>query len=173
MTARDTYATIKNLRATRFFLSKPLERADLEAILEAGRWTGSSKNVQGWTLVVFEDAAGRERIATAGDFTNPVRNSVATIALVKNPEGNDFDIGRLAQNLMLAAATRGVGSCPVTLHHTDVAREVLGLSDGQSCKYAVAFGYPDPEAEEASRAKRRAAGTTGRKPAEDMIRRDG
>ncbi len=81
--------------------------------------------------------------------------------------------GRLAQNLMLAAATRGVGSCPVTLHHAEVAREVLGLSEGQSCKYAVALGYPDPAAEEASRAKRRAAGTSGRKAASDVIKREG
>ncbi|NIR39418.1 MAG: nitroreductase, partial [Actinobacteria bacterium] len=73
------------------------------AVLEAARWTGSSKNVQGWEfIVVVGDRL--EVLASAGKFTDPVRNSTATIALVSTPEGNEFDIGRVAQNIMLAAA---------------------------------------------------------------------
>jgi len=168
----SAYHLIKGLRVTRSFLPRALDRADLNAILEAGRWTGSSKNRQGWELVVMEDAAARQRLATAGDFADPVRNAAAAVALVKTEEGNDFDIGRLAQNLMLAAATRGVGSCPVTLHHSDIIRSVLDLPADRSCRYAVALGYPDLVAEEAGRALRRAAGFWGRKPAADVIKRE-
>jgi nitroreductase len=167
----STYDTIKGLRVTRSYLARSLDRGDLEAILEAGRWTGSSKNRQGWVLVVVEDAAARERLATAGDFADPIRNAAAAVALVKTADGNDFDIGRLAQNLMLAAATRGVGSCPVTLHHTEVVHGALGLPDDQSCRFAIALGYPDPVAEEAGRALRRAAGMWGRKPPDEVIKR--
>ena len=55
------YAAIKGLRVTRSYLARSIDPADLAAILEAGRWTGSSKNRQGWVLVVIEDAAARER----------------------------------------------------------------------------------------------------------------
>ena len=168
----DAYSTIKGLRATRHFESRPLDPDDLNGILEAGRWTGSSKNVQGWQLVVFEDAAGRERLATAGSYTDPVRNAAAAIALVRTADGNDFDIGRLAQNLMLAAAARGVASCPVTLHHTEVAHTVLGLGAQEQCRYAIALGYPDRAAERAARDKRRASGAGGRRPADQVIRRN-
>lgn len=167
----DAYATIKGLRATRHFEARPLDPPDLSAILEAGRWTGSSKNVQGWQLVVFEDAAARQRLATAGSYTDPVRNAAAAIALVRTAVGNDFDIGRLAQNLMLAAAARGVASCPVTLHNTEVARTVLGLGSEEQCRYAIALGYPDREAERVAREKRRASGAGGRRPADQVIRR--
>lgn len=167
----SAYSLIKGLRVTRSFLPRALDRSDLDAILEAGRWTGSSKNRQGWVLLVIEEASARERLATAGDYTDPVRQGAAAVALVKTDEGNDFDIGRLAQNLMLAAATRGVGSCPVTLHHTEIAHRVLDLPAGQSCRFVVALGYPDPVAEEAGRALRRAAGMWGRKPADQVIRR--
>lgn len=167
----DAYQTIKGLRAVRHYEPRPLDPADLAAVLEAGRWTGSSKNVQGWIFVVVEEAAARERLATAGDYTDPIRNCAAAVALVRTAEGNDFDIGRAAQNLMLAAATRGVASCPITLHHTDLARAVLGLSPGQDCRYAVALGYPDHVADAAAVAKRRSAGMGGRKPADDVIRR--
>ena len=168
----NAYRTIKGLRATRSFEPRPLEPADLDAILEAGRWTGSSKNVQGWVLVVIEDPAGRERLAAAGNFTDPVRNCAAAVALVKTSEGNDFDIGRVAQNLMLAAAARGVGSCPVTLHHVEIAREVLALPGVHECRYAVALGYPDRNAESVARAGRRSAGMGGRKPTDQVIRRE-
>ena len=167
----STYRTIKGLRAVRHFEPRPIDPTDLEAILEAGRWTGSSKNVQGWVFVVFESAAARERLATAGDYTDPIRNAAAAVALVKTAEGNDFDIGRAAQNLMLAAATRGVASCPITLHHADIARSVVGLTAGQACRYAIALGYPDRVADEAERAKRRSAGRGGRKPVDAVIKR--
>ncbi len=167
----NPYQLIKGLRATRHFETRTLDPADLEAILEAGRWTGSSKNVQGWVFVVCEDSAARSRLAAAGDFTDPIRNGAVAIALVKTPEGNDFDIGRAAQNLMLAAFSRGVASCPVTLHHTEKASEALDLPNDHSCRYAVALGYPDLDAEAAARAKRRASGAGGRKPPDRVVRR--
>jgi nitroreductase len=165
----STYRTIKGLRAVRHYESRPLDPADLAAILEAGRWTGSSKNVQGWIFVVVEQPEARERLATAGDYTDPIRRAAAAVALVKTVAGNDFDIGRAAQNVMLAADARGVASCPITLHHDDVARRVLELTDGQECRYAIALGYPDRAADAAARAQRRAAGAGGRKPADEVI----
>ena len=51
-------------------------------------------------------------------------------------------MGRLAQNLMLAANPLGVGSCPVTFHRSDDAAKVLGLPEGAICRYGIAFGYP-------------------------------
>jgi nitroreductase len=169
----SAYRTIKGLRAVRHYQPRPLAPEDLAAILEAGRWTGSSKNVQGWVFVVCEEVADREALATAGDYTDPIRNAAAAVALVKTAAGNDFDIGRAAQNLMLAATTRGVASCPVTLHHTDTARSVLGLGPDEECRYAIALGYPDREADAAARANRRRSGLGGRRPAETVIRRRG
>ncbi len=110
-----------------------------------------------------------EVLASAGKFTDPVRNSTATIALVSTPEGNEFDIGRVAQNIMLAAAARGIGSCPVTLHHQERAVEVLGLPDGYSCRYAVTLGYPFDEGEERLRRARRSDGMGGRKPLTELV----
>lgn len=168
----SAYSLIRGLRATRHFLPRPLDPADLAAILEAGRWTGSSKNVQGWQFVVFEDPADRELLASAGAYTDPVRNAAAAIALVRTAAGNDFDIGRAAQNLMLAASARGVASCPVTLHDAATAVAVLGLQPGEECRYAVALGYPDEFAERQARDKRRTAGAGGRRPTDEVIRRD-
>jgi nitroreductase len=75
-----------------------------------------------------------------------------------------FDSGRVAQNIMLAAAAIGVASCPITLHRSDDVAEVLGLGQERSCRYAVTLGYP---AEEAA-PKRKG----GRKPLDELVHWD-
>lgn len=159
-----TYQEILALRAIRDYEKKPIDPSHLEAILEAARWTGSSKNRQDWSFVVVDDPDRLQGLAEHGDFTQPVRDSAATIVLVKEPGGNMFDIGRAAQNIMLAARTQGVASCPITLHRSDDCRAFLGLGPDQVAMYAVALGYPTPDAE-----PRRYG---GRKAPSEVIRAD-
>jgi nitroreductase len=165
----EVYDAIRSLRVVRAFRPDPIPREVLDEILEAGRWTGSSKNRQGWAFVVVDDAEGRDRLASAGSFSGPIRASAVSVALVRTAEGNDFDIGRVAQNIMLAAAARGVGSCPVTLHDSDRARQVTGIPPDAECRYAVALGYADEGPEQAQRTRRREQGVSGRKPVGDIV----
>lgn len=164
----ETYEHIRSLRVVRSYLDEPLADDDLDAILEAARWTGSSKNVQGWQFVVVTGDQ-LEVVASAGNFTDPVRGAAATICLVRTPEGNDFDIGRAAQNLMLAAATRGVGSCAITFHDTERIAAVLELPETHTCTWGVSLGYPDAEGEERTRQARRSTGMGGRKPLTRLV----
>lgn len=143
----DTYDFIKGLRAIRDYEPEPLSNDDLGAILEAGRWTGSSKNRQSWTFIAVTDPERIQKLAEHGDFTQPVRDSVATIVLVQEPDGYEFDIGRAAQNMMLAAKAIGVASCPITLHRDQDAAAFLGVPQGATARYAIAMGYPADDAE--------------------------
>jgi nitroreductase len=93
-----------------------------------------------------------------------VRDSAATIVLVQEPGGNEFDIGRAAQNMMLAAKAIGVASCPITLHREEDVAAFLGIPQGAVARYAVSLGYP------ADDAKPRKFG--GRKPAAEVVRLD-
>jgi nitroreductase len=160
----DTYRHILGLRAIRDYQKKSLEPEHLDAILDAARWTGSSKNRQDWSFVVVDEANRLQGLAEHGDFTQPVRDSAATIVLVKEPGGNMFDIGRAAQNIMLAAKTQGVASCPITLHRSDDARAYLGLGADQVVMYAVALGYPTADAQPRNYG--------GRKSSKDVVRAD-
>jgi nitroreductase len=168
--SEQTYRDVVGLRVDRMFTEEPVSAADLERILEAARWTGSSKNSQSWHFVVVDDREGLDALATAGSFTRPLRNASLAIALVQEPDGYEFDIGRAAQNMMLAASALGIGSCPVTLHEEDRAREVLGVPEDHRCRYAVAFGHPDRAAEEQDRRRRRDGGRPhGRKPLDEIV----
>jgi nitroreductase len=160
----DCYGEILSLRSIRTFDGRALGAADLDAVLEAARWTGSAKNSQNWSFIVVTDPEQKDRLCDAGDFMTPVRNAPVAICLVQEPEGYEFDTGRLAQNIMLAADAIGLASCPVTLHREEIAADVLDLPDGVRCRYAIAIGYPASD-----------SGATkmgGRKPIDDLVHRD-
>lgn len=158
------YSRILALRALRAYADRPVDPDDLARVIEAARWTGSSKNRQNWSFIVVDDPEQKAALATAGDFTDPVRNAPMAIALVQEPEGYEFDTGRLAQNIMLAADALGMATCPITLHRDEVAAEVLGLPKGRRCRYAVTLGYP---ADSAAPGK-----MGGRKPVGDLLHRN-
>lgn len=142
----DLYDLIIGLRAIRDYEDRPISEEHMNAILEAARWTGSSKNVQKWSFVVVTDRDRLQRLADHGDFTQPVRDSAATIVLVEEPGGNTFDIGRAAQNIMLAAKAVGVATCAISFHRQEDARRYLGLPEGVITRWGVSMGYPRPDA---------------------------
>lgn len=160
----DEYTFIMGLRAIRDYKPEPLSNEDLGDILEAGRWTGSSKNRQSWTFIAVTDSDRIQGLAEHGDFTDPVRNSAATIVLVQEEDGYEFDIGRAAQNMMLAAKAIGVASCPITLHRDRDAAEFLGVPDSATSRYAIALGYPAETAKPAN--------FGGRKKAAEVVKLD-
>lgn len=165
----NPYDTIVGLRVVRRYLPMPVAGEDVSVILEAGRWTGSAKNRQDWSFLIVDDADQQSRLAECGTFSQPLRDARLLIVPVRLPGGYEFDIGRVAQNMMLAGATRGVGSCPVTLHDEACAAEVLNLPADHSARYALCFGYPDVEAEAQHRATRSMG---GRKPISELIVRN-
>lgn len=162
----EVYEAIRGLRVVRRFRDRPVSDEDREAILEAARWTGSSKNRQSWAFVVLTDREHIARLAEHGDHTAPLRNAPLVIAPIGLPDSYDWDLGRAAQNIMLAAAARGVGSCPITLHRDADARGVLGIPDDHTCRFVIALGYPDVEAEADDRSAR---GRRGRRPLRELV----
>ncbi len=166
MEPKDLAGLVTGLRVVRQYRDEPVSSADTNVILEAGRWTGSAKNRQDWAFLVVSDPALQGELADTGSFTQPLRDAALVIVPVRLPGGYEFDIGRLSQNMMLAASARGVGSCPVTLHDTNAANQVLGLPPDHEARYALCFGYPDDEAEVSSRSGRTYG---GRKSLEELV----
>ena len=78
-------------------------------------------------------------------------------------------MGRAAQNMMEAAASLGIGSCLVTLHREPCARERLNVPKDHGCRWALAFGYPDLEAEVELRKGVRPTLPQGRKALAELV----
>jgi len=62
------------------------------------------------------------------------------------PKSRSMDIGMAAQNLMLSAHGRGLGTCAIalTLYYGDTINEFLGIDPNQNeTLLSIALGYPD------------------------------
>ena len=116
--------------------------------------------------LVVRDEAVREEVASSVYAGDHVRGAALVVAIVVGGKGpTSFDAGRAAQNMMLAAANDGIGSCPNGIADRDRLRAALGYGDDESAAIVLTFGYParplrDPESlpadEWVARANRRA-----------------
>jgi nitroreductase len=163
----STWEAVRLKRAIRRFADRPLEPAHLERILDAGRRSGSSKNLQRWAFIVCRDREHLGQLATLGPYAGHLAGAAVGIALVTpDPRGPDaplsilFDLGQAAAGMMLVAWELGIGSVPATVYDEARARELLGYPANQYCEYLLSFGYPaDPSA---LTAPPRAGGRVGR-----------
>jgi nitroreductase len=142
----DAHTCIRSKRDSRSYAAREVSEEALQRILHAGRMAGSSKNTQPWRFVVLRDPERKAAVAACGQFAAHVPAAPLVIALVLTPGGGDFDAGRAAQNMMLAAWADGITSCPVVTHDRECAKRALGLPDGHRVAIVISFGYPESEA---------------------------
>jgi nitroreductase len=169
----EALEAIRHVRVVRAYADRPVEADKLTAIVDAGRHAGSSQNRQRWEFIVLTDRATLRVLGDIGRFATHVPHSAAVIALVAPEAGNPraalsilWDLGRAAQNIVLAAWALGVGSCPVTVYDHDLARRLFGYPDDQDCTYLIALGYPADPAD-----LERPPKAGGRKPLEEVLHR--
>ncbi|MFN8621651.1 MAG: nitroreductase family protein [Chloroflexota bacterium] len=147
----DVLAAIDRVRTVRAYTAGPIDPAVLRRIVDAGRHAGSSKNHQRWAFVTVTERATLERLGAVGRYGAHVPGAAAVIALVTpamqpgDPLSIMWDLGRAAQNMVLAAWALGIGSCPVTVYEQPLVHEILGLPDDRHCEYLITLGHPaDP-----------------------------
>jgi nitroreductase len=139
----DTYKTIISKRDTRSFTEQAVSEESARRIVQAGRMAGSSKNVQPCRFIIIDDQKVKAEIAKCGDFAAWIPTAPLIVAIATTDTGtrNEFDAGRAAQNMMVAAWGEEIGSCPVSMHHVECARDTLGLPEAWRVPIVVAFGY--------------------------------
>lgn len=172
----DQLMFLRSLRAVRRYADRPIERRVHEAVLEVARWTGSGKNRQPWEVVVVEKRSTLQELSRLGRFASHLTGAAAAYVLVMDSAEDQFDEGRLAQNLMLAAWAYGIGSCMATFStEEDVqrGRELMSIPEDRWFRHSVALGLPADDA-----ALRRARGAAdplagvvpvGRKSFDSMV----
>lgn len=143
----DAYRVIVTKRDTRAYAPTPIPEDTLRRVLQAGRMAGSAKNLQPCRFVVVREQTRKRALASCGQFAAHIPAAAALIAVVIPEDGREFDAGRAAQNMMLAAWNEGVASCPVSMHDQACALQVLGVPAGHRVAIVLALGYPAPGGE--------------------------
>ncbi|MFT4987553.1 MAG: nitroreductase [Acidimicrobiales bacterium] len=137
------YEAIISKRDLRVYTDQPIADDVMHRILQAGRMAGSAKNIEANRLIVVTDQAVQDALVEAGDFSSWIGSSAVIVGFASPiAELRLFDVGRQAQNMMLAAHAEGVGTCPVTLQHSDKARAAIGLPADWDMRMVITLGYP-------------------------------
>jgi nitroreductase len=140
------YETVKAKRAVRQFTDAPLPEEVVKRILNAGRLSGSARNMQPWHFIAVQNRATLQALSTCGAFAGHLAGAALGVALA-TPDPFyrltvPFDLGRASQNMMLVAWEMGVGSVMATIYQPDKAREILGVPPELTIPWCLSFGYP-------------------------------
>lgn len=145
MSVPDAYRTVVSKRDSREFTADPIPEEVVRRILQAGRMAGSSRNSQPCRFILIRDRAQKDALAACCNSAMWAIEAPLVVAIAVQDGASDYDEGRAAQNMMVAAWAHGVASCPFTMHNAECARRVLGLPEGWRPGHGIAFGYPKSE----------------------------
>lgn len=169
---REVVRPLIRTRQYREYTDEPVTDAEIDAIVDAARWSGSSSNEQVWRFLVIRDPVTVRRLAAAGlPQTRGLQTAVAAIAIVLPDEpartiARAYDDGRAAERILIAASMLGLGS-GISWIRGDVqpvVREILDLPEGRIVRTVMSLGHPT----EAARQPKSAPGQ-GRRPRDEMV----
>ena len=162
---------IRTKRAVREFQEKPLPLDAVQAILNAGRRSQSSKNEQPWQFIAIQDKAILKEISTLGQWAGHLAGAALGVAILTPDPASKFqiifDAGQSAAFMQLAAWELGIGSCPASIYEHEKARVVLGFPPEWHLRIVLSFGYPQDPGILGSAPKR-----GGRRRLDDIIHRE-
>lgn len=144
MTDSDTYDVILTKLDIREFASKEVDDKIKVRILEAARFTGSSRNSQHWRFVLVRDPKNLDVLARDSTTGSWVGRSAFAVIVSVDPKvpGSTIDAGRAIQDMQLVAWEEGVASGIYTGIKSEELRKDFGIPETLNPTVVVGFGYP-------------------------------
>ena len=140
---------VKNRYSCKKYSERQVEPEKLNAILEAGRWAPTAKNLQEQHIYVLQSAETLAKI----DKATPCRYGAPTVLVVAYDRSNVFtypggrvnsgaeDATIVATHLILAAADENVDSCWLNFFDPDALARDLGLPENEEILMLMDLGY--------------------------------
>ncbi len=184
----ETIKTIYERRAVRKYDERPIEKALINEVIEAGRMAPSAINMQPWKFYVLTNKELIKRLskeisrAAASEISkmkirklmklaasffylshrldflkleDAVFHGAPAVIFISSPKTNewaDLDIGMCSQNIMLAAQSLGLASCPIGFAkyvEKTKSYKKLGIAETEQVIIAIIIGYgvekPEPK----------------------------
>jgi nitroreductase len=134
---------VRTMLAVRQYQDKAVDDGTIKRIVEAGRYTGSSRNRQQWDFVVVRERETLRQLgalATSGGYIAGAAFAIAVV--VPDAPVGYMDGARAAQDMMLVAWGEGVGSNWVGNMNKPEVKTLLNVPTEMLVLTVIPFGYP-------------------------------
>jgi nitroreductase len=138
----------------RAFASTPVERETLLSLLEAARWSPSSRNAQPWRFIVAtkDNADAYNKLLSVLNENNQRWASTAPVLMLAIAEvevpgtGRTnskalYDLGQAVAHFTVEATARDLYLRQMGGIHPDKAAEIYNVPEGYQVVVAIALGY--------------------------------
>ena len=145
---------IQNRYSCKKFDGQPVSRAQLDAVLQAGRLAPTAKNLQEQRVYVLESAAALAKV----DAATPCRYGAPTVLAVAYDAGTVYtypggghdsgaeDAAIVATHMLLAAQDAGLASCWLNNFDPEALAAALGLPENEKLLMLLDLGHAAPGA---------------------------
>jgi nitroreductase len=139
----DAFETIRTMLAVRRYQDRPVPEATLRRVVEAGRLTGSAKNLQPWHFIVVRDRQTLRKLgALARTGAHVAQAAAAVVVAIDKTPFAVSDASRAIQSMLLAAWAEGVGSNWVGFGGLEDVKTLLGIPARLGLLAILPLGYP-------------------------------
>ena len=160
LTTMEVMPEILARRSVRSFTSQPIEKDQIERILEAARLAPSAKNRQAWRFVVIQKKETRQKMMEAAFSQEYVGQAPVIIAVCttnidyRMPNGQlsyPIDLSFASAHIVLQAVHEGLGTCCITTFDEQEVRDLLTVPFSMRVILLILIGHADGEATETPR----------------------
>jgi nitroreductase len=140
----DVFDAVRTVLAVRRYRDRPVAAELVRRIVEAGRLSASSINLQPWHFIVVEERATLRRIGEImghGRYTTDAAFAIVVVVERDSVFGVS-DGSRAIQNMVLTAWSEGVGSNWTGFGPMPKVEKLLGVPTTHEGLAVVPFGYP-------------------------------
>jgi nitroreductase len=139
----DVFEAVRTLLAVRRYQDRPVPENVLRRIVEAGRLTASSMNMQPWHFIVVQD---RDTLRQLGALapTGPyiAQAPLAIVVAIDKTRFAVSDASRAIQSMLLTAWSEGVSSNWVGFGGLEDVKALLNIPAELDLLAILPFGYP-------------------------------
>lgn len=161
----DVFDAVRTVLAVRRYTDRPVPADARGRVLEAGRSSGSSINLQPWHFVLIEERATLARLGTimrTGPYTADASFAIVVLVEKDSPYAVS-DASRAIQNMIVTAWGDGISSNWVGFGPMPAVEALLGVPNTHEGLAVLPFGYP---------ATKLGSGTKDRKPLAQIASRE-
>lgn len=179
-TTTDIAEPLARRWSNRAFADQDVTEADLEALLEAARWSPSCFNEQPWRLLITRRGTdAHAKLAACLSEGNRWAHAapvliltVAKATFTRNDKPNRHawhDVGLAMMSLSVEATRRGLGLHQMAGFDAAQAREAFSIPEGFDPVTAVALGHPGAPESLPDDLRTRELAPRARRPAQELF----